>query len=59
MSSATPNPLPRADLPPVTEVSVLNLPVRDEGHYEYQRVDGAEWDDLFASHARFSTYCTR
>ncbi|NUR30767.1 MAG: pentapeptide repeat-containing protein [Catenulispora sp.] len=54
MSSATPNPLPRPDLPPLAELSVLDLPVRDEGHYECQRVASAEWDDVFASHARFS-----
>jgi uncharacterized protein YjbI with pentapeptide repeats len=54
MSRATPNPLPRPDLPPAAELSVLDLPVRDEGHYECQRVEGAEWDDVFASHARFS-----
>ncbi|GAA2029146.1 pentapeptide repeat-containing protein [Catenulispora yoronensis] len=54
MRSATPNHPPRPDLPPETELSVLDLPVRDEGHYECQRVDGASWEDVFASHARFS-----
>ena len=54
MHSATPNPLPRPDLPPETQLTVLDLPVRDEGHYECQRAEGVEWDDVFASHARFS-----
>jgi uncharacterized protein YjbI with pentapeptide repeats len=38
----------------VTALSVLDPRVRDEGHYEYQRAEGVVWDDLFASHARFS-----
>lgn len=54
MHSATPNPLPRPDLPPATELTVLDLPVHDEGQYEYQRAEGVEWSDLFASLARFS-----
>ena len=28
--------------------------MRDEGHYEYQRAADVSWDDVFASHARFS-----
>jgi uncharacterized protein YjbI with pentapeptide repeats len=54
MPSAKPTPLPRPDLPPPAELAPLDTRVRDEGHYEYQRVEGASWDDLFVSHARFS-----
>ncbi|WP_344657636.1 pentapeptide repeat-containing protein [Catenulispora subtropica] len=54
MHSATPNPLPRPDLPPASELAPLDQPVRDEGHYECQRAESVEWDDVFASHARFS-----
>ncbi|NUR62917.1 MAG: pentapeptide repeat-containing protein [Catenulispora sp.] len=54
MQSATPNPVPGPELPPASALTVLDLPVRDEGHYEYQRAEGVEWDDVFASHARFS-----
>jgi uncharacterized protein YjbI with pentapeptide repeats len=54
MRSATPNPLPRPDLPPASGLTVLDTRVRDEGHYECQRVERVEWDDVFASHARFS-----
>ena len=54
MPSSQPIPPPRPDLPPSAELAPLDARVRDEGHYEYQRVAEASWDDVFASHARFS-----
>lgn len=54
MPSAKPSPLPHPDLPPVSELAVFDTPARDEGHYECQRAESVSWEDLFATHARFS-----
>ncbi len=54
MSSAKPSPLPHPDLPSLSELAMFDTPVRDEGQYECQRAEGLNWEDVFATHARFS-----